>query len=44
MTTRFVCTLGVGVGVDVGDTTSAPIERFSIAHFAARDAAVKAAA
>ncbi|WP_269139268.1 hypothetical protein [Burkholderia stagnalis] len=40
MTTRFVCTLDVGVG----DTTSAPIGRFSIAHFAARDAAVKAAA
>ncbi len=38
MTTRFVCTLGVG------DTTSAPIGRFSIAHFAAQDAAVKAAA
>ncbi|WP_269113277.1 hypothetical protein [Burkholderia stagnalis] len=40
MTTRFVCTLGVSVD----DTTSAPIGRFSIAHFAAQDAAVKAAA
>lgn len=38
MTTRFICPLAVGA------TMAEPIEPFPIAHFAARHAAVEAAA